>query len=115
MDEEYDGPLEGTRGDIAKQITKTARTQHLTGKRNDNFIDTTSLCSSCKWSQTRRRAGQNTRQMECSVFRGPCPEDINECTEYEPITSLSLSQMTEIAHIIDVGPRRRVGFHGDRR
>lgn len=50
--------------------------------------------------------------MECGIFSGPCPEDINECSEYATINSLSLGQMAEIAYLIDISPKKRVGFHG---
>lgn len=107
-DDEIDDPI---RSKIATQIEKVAKTQHLTGQRRETFTDSTSLCTTCKWSQSRRRANSNTKRMECSYFAGPCPEDISECSEYATITSLTLSQMAEIAHIIDVAPGKQVGFH----
>lgn len=103
---------EGERGAIARQIETTAKRQHLTGRRRESFIDSTSLCNSCRWSSSRRRASTNERQMECNVFAGPCPEDITECSEYSTITSLTLSQMAGIAIIIDNGKPKRVGFYG---
>ena len=108
-----DTPEDEGRAKIAAQIEKAAKQQHLTGqRRRDNFVDSTSLCTSCKWSSTRRRAGQNTRRMECNIFSGPCPEDISECSEYATVTSLTLGQMAEIAIIIDLSTPKRVGFHG---
>ena len=104
-------PEDPERAKVAIQIEKTARTQHLTGQRRESFVDQTSLCTSCKWSSSRRRSGQNTRQLECSIFRGPCPEDINECSEYATITSLSLNQMAEIATLIGGSADRKVGFN----
>ena len=97
---------------LTKQIEKTARLQHLTGKRREAFTDTISLCGSCKWASSRRRAGKNARQMECQIFSGPCPEDINECSEYATITTLSLSQMAEIATLIGGEENKKVGFIG---
>ena len=111
---DYADEPEGERGKVAKQIAKTAELQHLTGQRRDVFTDSVSLCSSCKWSSSRRREHQNTRQMNCSIFNGPCPEDIKECSEYGGINSLTLNQMAEIATIIDIGPRRRVGFQDEK-
>lgn len=52
----------------------------------------------------------NTKTLECSLFSGPCPEDIEECSEYAVITSLTLNQMAEIAYILDVTPPKQVGF-----
>lgn len=113
LDNEYSAPLEdAARERIARQISTTAKQQHLSGQRRETFTDDISLCASCKWSQSRRRRNSNTRRMECTVFSGPCPEDIQECTEYNTITSLSLNQMAEIAIIIDNGPAKRVGFQG---
>jgi len=107
-----DIPEDAGRAKIADQIEKIAKQQHLTGQHREAFVDSISLCSSCKWAQSRRRKGQNTKRMDCVVFSGPCPEDISECSEYTEITSLSLGQMAEIAIIIDVNPCKRVGFHG---
>lgn len=109
----YDSPSDSSRAHIAEQIEKTAKQQHLSGKKREVFTDTISLCGSCRWAQSRRRASSNTRRMDCSVFSGPCPEDITECSEYSTITSLTLSQMADIAIIIDTGPIKRVGFHGE--
>ena len=97
---------------VVKQIEKTARQQHLTGKRREAFTDTISLCGSCKWASSRRRAGKNNRQMECQMFTGPCPEDISECSEYATITSLSLAQMAEIAILVGGKEDKKVGFIG---
>lgn len=113
LDDDYTAPPEdAARERIARQISTTAKQQHLSGQRRETFTDDLSLCTSCKWSQSRRRKGSNTRHIECSVFSGPCPEDIQECTEYSVITSLSLNQMAEIAIIIDNSATKRVGFHG---
>ena len=95
---------------LANQLEKTAQQQHLTGRRRETFTDSVSLCGSCKWSFSRRRAGKNTRQMMCSIFSGPCPEDINECSEYSTITSLSLAQMAEMATLVGGVADKKVGF-----
>ena len=108
-----DTPEDAGRAKIANQIEKTAKQQHLTGQRRDTFTDSISLCSSCKWGQSRRRKSANAKRMECSIFSGPCPEDISECSEYTHITSLTLGQMADIAIIINISPPKRVGFQGD--
>lgn len=108
-----DNPEDAARAKIADHIEKVAKQQHLTGQRRDAFSDSVSLCGSCKWASSRRRQSSNTRRMECSVFSGPCPEDISECSEYTHITSLTLGQMADMAVIIDISPRKRVGFQGD--
>jgi hypothetical protein len=95
---------------LTQQIERTARQQHLTGRRREAFTDSVSLCGTCKWAQSRRRAGKNTLRMDCQMFTGPCPEDINECSEYATITSLSLSQMAEIAILIGGQEGKKVGF-----
>ena len=100
------------RSKIASQIEKVAKQQHLSGKRREAFTDSISLCTTCRWSSSRRRSGQNTKRIECGVFSGPCPEDISECSEYATVTSLTLGQMAEIAYIIDISPKKHVGFHG---
>lgn len=106
-----DTPEDAERTKIAHQIEKIAKQQHLTGQRRETFTDSVSLCSTCKWASRRRRSSQNTQQLDCSVFPGPCPEDIQECSEYATITSLSLAQMASIATLIDIAPPKRVGFH----
>lgn len=112
MHDDYTPEDEG-RAKVAAQIEKAAKQQHLTGQRRDAFTDSVSLCSSCKWSSSRRQASRNTKRIECGIFNGPCPEDINECSEYVTVTSLTLGQMAEIAYIIDISPKKQVGFHGD--
>ena len=108
-----DTPEDEGRAKIADQIEKVAKQQHLSGQRRETFTDSISLCSSCKWSSSRRQASRNTRRIECGIFSGPCPEDISECSEYATLTSLTLGQMAEIAIIIDLSSPKRVGFHGD--
>lgn len=108
-----DTPDDPARAKVADEIEKTAKRQHLEGVRRDSFVDSASLCNHCKWAQIRRRASKNERRMECSVFSGPCPDDIQECTEYAGHASLSLAQMADIAIIIDSGERKRVGFQGN--
>lgn len=98
---------------LVVQIEKTAKQQHLTGKRRESFVDAISLCGSCKYASIRRRSNKNERQMKCAVFEGPCPEDITECTEYATLTSLSLGQMAEMAHLIGGQEAKRVGFVQD--
>ena len=107
-----DTPEDKGRAKIAAQIEKVAKQQHLTGQHREVFTDSVSLCSSCKWAQSRRRQSSNTKRLEYSVFSGPCPEDISECSEYTHITSLTLGQMADIAIIIDISPPKHVGFHG---
>ena len=112
-DDNEEPPDDKQKAALAKQIEKTAKQQHLTGQRREAFTDSISLCSSCKWSSSRKRKHQNIRRMDCSVFVGPCPEDIEECSEYTEITRLSLNQMAEIAILLNVSGRK-VGFHGDK-
>jgi hypothetical protein len=112
FDSDYGRPDDPERKTLASQIEKTAQLQHLSGQRRETFTDGVSLCNSCKYAQTRRRASRNERRIECQMFSGPCPDDISECSEYSTITSLTLSQMAEIAILIDVD-NKRVGFHHD--
>jgi hypothetical protein len=107
-----DTPEDQGRAKIASQIEKTAKQLHLTGQRRETFTDSVSLCNTCKWASSRRRKSANIKRIECSIFSGPCPEDISECSEYSTITSLTLGQMADIATIIDISPPKRVGFHG---
>lgn len=97
---------------LVKQIETTAKLQHLTGQRREAFTDSLSLCNTCKWAQSRRRATRNTREMSCSIFSGPCPEDINECSEYGTVTSMTLSQMAGIAILVGGSSDKKVGFQG---
>lgn len=52
-----DTPEDEGRAKVAAQIEKVAKTQHLSGQRRKTFTDSVSLCTSCKWSSSRRRAG----------------------------------------------------------
>lgn len=78
-----------------------AENKRITGVRRAHFVDQKSLCSSCKYASMRRQESRNARIVHCSVFGKQMPEDVIECTDYAAFGTLSLTQMAEIATIID--------------
>lgn len=94
------------------ELTKLLETEnkHLEGVRKDHFVDSPSLCATCKYGIVRRRSSQNTRYIHCTVFGRAVPEDISECGAHLGINALSLAQMVEIAHIIDDRSDRYKGY-----
>lgn len=87
-----------------------AETKKLTGVVRQHFVDQRSLCSSCKHSTIRRQHSKNTRHIYCNSLGEVVPEDISECTIYAAVGSLSLSQMADIATLIDDRPDRYRGY-----
>lgn len=87
-----------------------AETKRITGVAREHFVDQRSLCGSCKHATIRRQGSRNTRVIWCTSFSQQVAEDIMECTEYAAFGSLSLSQMADIATIIDDRPDRYQGY-----
>lgn len=87
-----------------------AQTKRLRGIMRGHFVDQRSLCGSCKWASITRQASRNTRVIYCNQYSRNMPEDIAECTDYAAFGSLSLSQMADIATLIDDRPDRYKGY-----
>lgn len=87
-----------------------AQAKKLQGVSRRHFVDQHSLCSSCKFSTITRQASQNTRRIHCGIFETRMPEDLAECTAYAAFGSLSLTQMVDIATLIDDRPDRYRGY-----
>ena len=84
---------------LGRQLERSA--SKLEGQKRDHFVDSRSLCNTCRWATIKRRASQNNRLIRCSEIGEYVHEDITECSAYQNITTLSLSQMAEIATLID--------------
>lgn len=65
-----------------------------------------SLCVGCRHSHLYRRRGSPDVSIYCHRLERYVPPDIVECSEFKAVTALSLSQMAEIALVID--PRRGI-------
>lgn len=87
-----------------------AESKKLQGVAREHFVDQRSLCSSCKHSTITRQHSRNARRIYCNDFGKVMPEDISECTAYQAFGSLSLSQMADIATLIDDRPDRYRGY-----
>lgn len=85
-------------------------TKRLQGVMRGHFVDQRSLCTTCKYASIKRQASRNVRVIRCSVIGQIMPEDIAECTDYAAFGSLSLSQMANIATLIDDRPDRYKGY-----
>lgn len=83
----------------------------LQGQNRESFVDSKSLCTTCRWAFIVRQSSKNNRHIRCSSgYPGWVPDDISECNSYTNITELSLGQMAEIATLI-TNSEKRVGFH----
>lgn len=82
----------------------------LSGHKVEKWVDTKSICSTCKWATIIRRGSGNSRRIKCADVSEWVPEDLIECSSYQNITQLSLSQMASIAVIIDPRPDKYKGY-----
>ncbi len=105
---ESSGPPSVNRYELGERLE--AETKRITGVMRGHFSDQESLCSSCKYVQITRQHSQNTRRIYCGQLSRYMPEDIAECTDYAAFGSLSLSQMADIATLIDDRPDRYKGY-----
>jgi len=84
---------------VYKRIEITAR--KLEGFRADSFVDTKNLCRTCKHATITRQASKNNRMINCSIVGKNVPDDIVECSDYTNILTLNLSQMSDIAILLN--------------
>lgn len=82
----------------------------LSGYKVEKWVDSKSICSTCKYATIIRRGSGNTRQIRCGELMEWVPEDLIECSSYQNITQLSLSQMANIAVIVDPRPDKYKGY-----
>jgi len=62
------------------------------------------LCAGCKHSHLYRRQGRQDAAVFCHSLDRYVPPDIVECSEFRPVSALTLSQMSEIALPVDPRP-----------
>lgn len=103
-----DRPSSVDRYELADRLEVAAK--KLDGQRLSHFVDTRSLCLSCREAIITRLASRNNRQIRCGALGRVVPDNIVECTAYRNITQLSLSQMVEIAYLIDNRKDRQGGY-----
>ncbi len=60
-----------------------------------------SLCVGCRHCHLYRRRGSPDASIYCHRLERYVPPDIVECSEFKAVTAPSLSQMAEIALVID--------------
>ncbi len=70
----------------------------------DRAVAGQNLCTGCKHSHLYRRQGDQHVAVYCQSLGRYVPPDIVECSEFEAVAALSLSQMREIALPIDPRP-----------
>lgn len=85
--------------------------KHYTGNNREQWVDSKSLCTTCKWAHIVRRSSSNTRSIFCGSLTRWVPEDIGECSEFHTFTQMTLQQMGAIATVIELN-EKKVGFHG---
>ena len=73
----------------------------LQSRMRGHFVDDVSLCGSCSRSHITRQTSSNLRQIRCLHIDKVMPHDIAECNSYRTINELSLSQMAEIAVLVE--------------
>jgi hypothetical protein len=93
---------------LTERLQEAAK--QLEGIRADHFVDQRSLCTACKYAVIMRQASQNARKIHCSIFSKWMPEDITQCSAYQSINTLSLSQMADIAVLINDRADRHQGY-----
>lgn len=98
------------RGKLTNTLERIVKTQKLEGVQTESFVDSRSLCTSCVWATITRRSGRNNRVIRCGEMGMFVPEDISECNNYKNLTTLSLSQMAEMATLIEIS-EKQVGFY----
>ena len=86
------------------------QTVKLQSRLRGHFVDDATICTSCKHATIFRQKSQNNRQVYCGMLSRYMPTDIDECNEYRTVNDLSLSQMADIAVLIDMNDKK-VGFH----
>jgi hypothetical protein len=87
-----------------------AENKRMVGVQREHFVDQRSLCTSCKYASIMRQSSKNARNIYCNQYSKLMPEDVAECTDYAAFGSLSLSQMADIATLIDDRPDRYRGY-----
>lgn len=105
-------PLPSTETDREKLGELLERSSQKLGLKERRFVDTKSLCSTCRWAFIARQASKNHRLINCTGgYPGSLvPDDIVECNSYSNVIELSLSQMADIVILINE-KERKVGFH----
>lgn len=98
--------------DVEKLTTRIEKAAtKLTGTVRANFVDDRSLCGTCKHATIVRRHSKNNRDIRCAIMDyALVPEDIVECSDYENIKTLSLTQMAEIAVLVDPRGKLETGY-----
>ena len=105
---ESTAPTQRDRNRLGERLE--AENKRMEGVIREHFVDQRSLCTSCKWASISRQASKNARVIHCNQYGRNMPEDITECTDYSAFGSLSLSQMADIATLIDDRPDRYKGY-----
>jgi hypothetical protein len=70
----------------------------------DRAVAGPNLCTGCKHSHLYRRQGAPHIAVYCQSLGRHVPPDIVECSEFEAVAALSLSQMRQIALPVDPRP-----------
>lgn len=90
--------------------TLEAQGKKYTGNQREHWVDSKSVCTSCRWAHITRRHSQNARRIYCNSINTFMYEDISECNGYQKFTELSLEQMAGIAVRIDPRPDKCKGY-----
>ena len=99
---------ESDRDRLTTRLEKQA--SRLEGQRRESFVDNKSLCTSCKCATITRIASKNNHRIKCGDMNEDVPDNITECSAYQSILTLSLSQMVEMATLIDNRSERPSGY-----
>lgn len=108
-----DVPIRVEEADHDKLVGRLEKAANkLQGQNRESFVDSKSLCTTCRWAFIVRQQSKNNRYIHCSSgYPGNwVPDDISECNSYSNVTELSLGQMAEIATLINI-TEKRVGFY----
>ena len=70
----------------------------------DRPVGGRALCTGCKHSHLYRRQGHQDVAVYCHSLGHYVPPDIAECSDFQAVAALTLSQMREIALPVDPRP-----------
>lgn len=93
---------------VTQQINQAAAKLENTVR--EQFVDSKTLCSSCRWSTLIRQSSRNVLRIRCNSLAMWMPDDVAECSAYTSVNGLTLGQMMVIALPVN-DKERSAGFY----
>lgn len=100
------------RWDLADKLEQMAG--NLAGKSGQRkgleFVNDNNICGTCRHAHMMRREAQNVMMTYCQELSQLVPHDLIHCNKYRNITQLDLSQMSQMAVILDPRDLLKQGY-----